>query len=193
MAAVAVVVLLALAYWVAKPANETVTVVPSRDDGHIGTVVVQRGSERRVLNQAYATTRNGDAVTIIAATQVKDAFGPAMQAMPAQPTIFTLYFVTGTDELTDESKAELQRILDSLKQRPVPDVLVIGHTDTVGEYRTNDRLSATRAETVKGFLVGIGIPAERIQTAGRGEREPIVPTADDSDEPLNRRVEINVR
>lgn len=193
MAAVAVVVLLALAYWVAKPANETVTVVPSRDDGHIGTVVVQRGSDRRVLNQAYATTRNGDAVTIIAATQVKDVFGPALQAMPAQPAIFTLYFITGTDELTDESKADLQRILESLKQRPVPDVLVIGHTDTVGEYRGNDRLSATRAETVKGFLVGIGIPAERIQTAGRGEREPIVPTADDTDEPLNRRVEINVR
>ena len=193
MAAVAVVVLLALAYWVAKPANETVTVVPSRDDGHIGTVVVQRGSERRVLNQAYATTRNGDAVTITAATQVRDIFGPAMQAMPAQPTIFTLYFITGTDELTEESKADLQRILESLKQRPVPDVLVIGHTDTVGEYRGNDKLSATRAETVKGFLVGIGIPAERIQTAGRGEREPIVPTADDTDEPLNRRVEINVR
>jgi outer membrane protein OmpA-like peptidoglycan-associated protein len=193
MAAVAVVVLLALAYWVAKPGNETVTVVPSRDDGHIGTVVVQRGNERRVLDQAYATSRNGDAVTIIAATQVKDQFGPALQAMPAQPTFFTLYFVTGTDELTEESKAELQRILEALKQRPVPDVQVIGHTDTVGEYRGNDRLSATRAETVKGFLVGIGIAAERIQTAGRGERELIVPTSDDTDEPLNRRVEINVR
>jgi outer membrane protein OmpA-like peptidoglycan-associated protein len=193
MAAVAVVVLLALAYWVAKPGNETVTVVPSRDDGHIGTVVVQRGNERRVLDQAYATSRNGDAVTIIAATQVKDQFGPALQAMPAQPTFFTLYFVTGTDELTEESKAELQRILEALKQRPVPDVQVIGHTDTVGEYRGNDKLSATRAETVKGFLVGIGIAAERIQTAGRGERELIVPTSDDTDEPLNRRVEINVR
>jgi outer membrane protein OmpA-like peptidoglycan-associated protein len=192
MAAVAVVVLLALAYWVAKPANESVTVLPS-DDGHVGTVVVQRGDARRVLNKPYATTRNGDAVTIVASSQIKDTFGPALQALPARPAIFTLNFITGTDELTDESKGDLQRILDSLKQRPVPDVLVIGHTDTVGEYRTNDRLSGTRAETVKGFLVGIGIPAERIQTAGRGEREPIIPTADDADEPLNRRVEINVR
>jgi outer membrane protein OmpA-like peptidoglycan-associated protein len=75
----------------------------------------------------------------------------------------------------------------------VPDVYVIGHTDTVGELRGNDQLSAHRAETVKGFLVGIGIPAERIQTAGRGKREPIVPTADNVDEPKNRRVEINVR
>ncbi len=75
----------------------------------------------------------------------------------------------------------------------MPDVYVIGHTDTVGELRGNDQLSAQRAETVKDFLVGIGIPAERIQTAGRGKREPIVPTDDNVDEPKNRRVEINVR
>jgi outer membrane protein OmpA-like peptidoglycan-associated protein len=192
MAALAVVALLALVYWVAKPPNETVTVLPSAD-GHIGVVVVERGKEKQVLNRPYATTRNGDAVQVLAATEVKDTFGPTLQALPARPTIFILYFVTGTDELTDESKGELQKILDALKQRPVPDVYVIGHTDTVGELRGNDQLSAQRAETVKGFLVGIGISAERIQTAGRGKREPIVQTGDNVDEPKNRRVEINVR
>jgi len=192
MAALAAVALLALVYWIAKPPNETVTVLPSAD-GHIGTVVVQRGDERQVLNQPYATTRNGEAVTVLSSDDVKRSFGATLQALPARPTVFMLYFVTGTDELTDESKTDLQKILDALKQRPVPDVYVIGHTDTVGELRGNDQLSAQRAETVKGFLVGIGIAAERIQTSGRGKREPIVPTADNVDEPKNRRVEINVR
>lgn len=192
MAALAVIALLAVVYWVAKPPNETVTVLPSAD-GHIGTVVVQRGDERQVLNQPYATTRNGEAVAVLSSDEVKKEFGATLQALPARPTIFLLYFVTGTDELTEESKGELQRILDELKQRPVPDVYVIGHTDTVGELKGNDQLSAQRAETVKGFLVGIGIPAERIETAGRGKREPIVPTGDNIDEPKNRRVEINVR
>jgi len=192
MAALAAVALLALVYWIAKPPNETVTVLPSAD-GHIGTVVVQRGDERQVLNQPYATTRNGEAVTVLSSDDVKRSFGATLQALPARPTVFMLYFVTGTDELTDESKTDLQKILDALKQRPVPDVYVIGHTDTVGELRGNDQLSAQRAETVKGFLVGTGIAAERIQTSGRGKREPIVPTADNVDEPKNRRVEINVR
>ena len=192
MAALAIVALLALAYWATKPPNETITVLPSAD-GHIGTVVVQRGKEKQTLNQPYATTHNGDAVEVVAASEVKETFGPALQALPARPAVFLLYFVTGTDELTDESKADLQRILDELKQRPVPDVYVIGHTDTVGELRGNDQLSRLRAETVKTFLVGIGIPAERIETAGRGKREPIVPTGDQVDEPKNRRVEINVR
>ena len=192
MAAIAVVALLALVYWVAKPPNETVTVLPSAD-GHIGTVVVERGKDKQVLNQPYATTRNGDPVKVLAATEVKEAFGPALQALPARPSVFLLYFATGTDELTDESKGDLERILAELKQRPLPDVAVIGHTDTVGELHGNDALSLLRAETVKGFLAGIGIPAERIRTAGRGKREPIVPTGDNVDEPRNRRVEINVR
>jgi outer membrane protein OmpA-like peptidoglycan-associated protein len=192
MAAVAVVALLALVYWITKPPNETVTVLPSAD-GHNGVVVVERGKDKVVLDQPYATTRNGEAVQILAVTEVKEAFGPALQALPARPAVFLLYFVTGTDELTDESKADLQRILEELKHRPLPDVYVIGHTDTVGELKGNDALSGLRAETVKGFLVGVGIPAERIQTAGRGKREPIVPTGDQVDEPKNRRVEINVR
>ena len=194
MAAVAVIALLALVYWVAKPPSETVTVIPSADDGHIGTVVVQRGGkEQVVLNQAYATSRDGAQVVIVPPDEVKDVFASTLRALPVKPAVFMLYFITGTDELTDESKADLQRILDELKQRPNPDVQVIGHTDTVGELRGNDMLSALRAETVKGFLVGIGIPEGRIVTAGRGKRETIVPTADQVDEPKNRRVEINVR
>jgi len=192
MAAVAVIALLALVYWVAKPPNETVTVLPSAD-GHKGIVVVERGKDKQVLDQPYATTRNGDAVQVLAASEIKETFGSTLQALPARPAVFLLYFITGTDELTDESRGDLQRILDELKNRPLPDVYVIGHTDTVGELRGNDMLSALRAETVKGFLVGIGIPEGRIQTAGRGKREPIVPTADQVDEPKNRRVEINVR
>jgi outer membrane protein OmpA-like peptidoglycan-associated protein len=124
---------------------------------------------------------------------VRASFGPALDALPARPASFTLYFVTGTDELTAQSKAELQNILAAIMQRPVPDVVAIGHTDTVGELTNNDRLSAQRAERVKTFLIEIGIAASRIQTAGRGERELLIPTADNVDEPRNRRVEINVR
>lgn len=192
MPVLVVAVMVALAIITATP-TETVTVLPSAD-GHVGTVVVQRGETQQVLHQAYATSNRGQAeVTVISATAVQSTYGKTLHALPALPATFLLYFVTGTDELTDESKLELEKVLTTMRARPLPDVLVIGHTDTVGETDNNDRLSAQRAETVKGFLVGIGIPAERIRTAGRGERELLVPTADNVDEPRNRRVEINVR
>jgi outer membrane protein OmpA-like peptidoglycan-associated protein len=70
---------------------------------------------------------------------------------------------------------------------------VIGHTDRAGDEIANDQLSLQRAERLKGDLVGQGIPASMIRSAGRGERELLVPTDDGVDEPRNRRVEISVR
>jgi len=192
MPVLVVAVMIAFAVITAAPV-ETVTVLPSAD-GHIGTVVVQRGETQQVLHEAYATSRSGQAeLTRLSAQEVQHTYGKALHALPAQPATFLLYFITGTDELTADSKLELDKVLGALRERPLPDVLVIGHTDTVGDPEANDRLSAQRAETVKGFLVGIGIAAERIRTAGRGERELLVPTDDNIEEPRNRRVEINVR
>lgn len=178
----------------AAPPNELVVVLPSAD-GHTGTVVVDSQGTRTVLNQPYAAKRIGrDAGTAqLSEQQVKSAFGAALGSIPARPALFLLYFVTGTDELTEASKGELERMLQELRRRPAPDILVIGHTDKVGSDADNDRLSLMRAERVRSSLVGQGIASERIQASGRGEREPIVQTADGVDEPKNRRVEINVR
>jgi len=193
MGAFVVVVAIGVAIFMMRGHDETVVVVPSVD-GHTGTVVVQRGETKQVLDQPYATSRSGHKeVERLSEDEVKQTFGPTLEALPHRPTAFMLYFITGTDELTPESKEALQSILDALRERPLPDVLVIGHTDTVGDLMDNDRLSAQRAETVKGFLVEIGIPATRIRISGRGEREPLIRTGDEVDEPRNRRVEINVR
>jgi len=106
---------------------------------------------------------------------------------------YMLYFLEGKDELTDESRAELQKVMAELKRRPLPDIVVIGHTDTVGGLTYNDKLSLARAERLREMMVRMGIPPERVQAAGRGERELLVPTEDNVSEPRNRRVEINVR
>ncbi|HQX60985.1 MAG TPA: OmpA family protein, partial [Burkholderiaceae bacterium] len=74
-----------------------------------------------------------------------------------------------------------------------PEVTVIGHTDRVGSVADNDQLSVQRAETVRDKLVQAGIAASMITIAGRGEREPAVPTADGVASAENRRVEINIR
>ena len=78
-------------------------------------------------------------------------------------------------------------------RRPAVEVVVIGHTDRVGTVQYNDALSLQRAGKLRDELVRLGIPLDRIQVAGRGEREPLVPTEDQVPEPRNRRVEITVR
>ena len=84
-------------------------------------------------------------------------------------------------------------VFGELKKRPSPEITVIGHTDRLGPDQANDTLSLQRAQRVKELLIQRGVAAERISVAGRGEREPLVPTADEVAEPRNRRVEINVR
>lgn len=186
----------ALVLFFGKPpaaAPEEVTVLPG-PDGRTGTVVVQREGAQHTLNQPFATSRAGEAQVVQRSeAEVRGAYGSVLAALPARPSNFLLYFVSGKDELTDDSRAQLNQVLVELKRRAVPDVAVTAHTDSVGAHDANDKLSLQRAERVKGFLVGIGIPADRIQAVGRGKRELLVPTADNVDEPRNRRVEITVR
>jgi OOP family OmpA-OmpF porin len=125
--------------------------------------------------------------------QVRSQFGAALDARPLPPQQFTLYFVEGKDEFTDESKRAFDSVFTEIARRPVPDVLVIGHTDRVGSDAFNDELSRQRAEVVRRALVARGVAAQNIVVVGRGEREPIVPTADGVSEARNRRVEILVR
>ncbi len=166
-------------------------------DGHVGSIVVKQGSQTRVIDSAYGAQRlaaDGSLSPVqLSEAEVKEAFGPTLAALPGQPASFLLYFLEGKDELTPDSKVELEKVFAELKRRPLPDIVVIGHTDTMGSLPFNDRLSLARAERLREMMIELGIPAERITAAGRGKRELLVPTDDMVSEPRNRRVEINVR
>jgi outer membrane protein OmpA-like peptidoglycan-associated protein len=178
-----------------EQAPELFAVLPARD-GHVGAIVVRGPQGEQLINSAYGAVRvTGKTQTpsILESSQVREMFGDTIDALPGSPTSFTLYFVEGKDELTVESQAQLEGVFNELKLRPLPDIVVIGHTDTVGALDFNDKLSRARAERMRELLVERGLPAERIQAAGRGKRELLIPTDDNVSEPRNRRVEINVR
>ena len=179
------------------PVTPALFVVVPGADGHVGRIVIRSGSQTTVVDTAYGAQRvRGDgrveAVTL-SEGEVRAIFGTTLDALPGKPTSFTLYFLEGKDELTGESKIELEKVFGELKRRPLPDIMVIGHTDTVGGLEYNDRLSRARAERLRDLLVELGIPAARIEAAGRGKRELLVPTEENVSEARNRRVEINVR
>ena len=180
----------------ATPSRDLIVLLPDKE-GKVGTVVVQSQKGKAVLNTAYAAARTtpegGMQRGTASQSEVKEVFGSALAAQPSRPISFILYFESGNDEFTEESKQEVKRLLAEMARRQAPDITVIGHTDQVGPDPSNDALSLQRAERVKSILAGMGIRAERILTAGRGRREPLIPTAEGVSEPRNRRVEINVR
>jgi outer membrane protein OmpA-like peptidoglycan-associated protein len=202
MRLVAVLVALSLAGCAEAPkappavGGELVAVVPDAA-GHVGAVVVRSGGGEQVLDQPYAARRlrpDGSAgAATVTAEEIRRDFAGTLDALPGRPASFLLYFLEGKDELTPASRGELDKVFAELRRRPAPDIVVIGHTDTVGNLAFNDRLSLARAERLRDMLVSLGIERSRIEAAGRGERELLVPTEDNVAEARNRRVEISVR
>ena len=176
-------------------ASGTVVLLPEKDGRHTA-VAVKQGDSEVVLEEAYAAakvTPVGPRAYRSSAQEVESQFGPALAAQPSRAASFTLYFVEGKDEFTEESKQVVDRILSEIALRPVPDVLVVGHTDRVGSDPFNDALGQQRAETVRTALIRLGIPPGDVRAISRGKRAPAVPTAEGVAEPRNRRVEIIVR
>jgi outer membrane protein OmpA-like peptidoglycan-associated protein len=127
------------------------------------------------------------------AEEVRERYAGVIAAQPRKPRTFTLFFVFDSDELTDESKTAFEQVRAEVASWPGAEVVITGHTDRVGTVEYNDALSLKRAAMVAKRLAAAGVPAEWISVAGRGEREPIVPTRDEAAEPRNRRVELKVR
>jgi outer membrane protein OmpA-like peptidoglycan-associated protein len=175
--------------------SERVVLLPSPDDRPTA-VVVRDARGEVVLDKPYAgVQRRAGEISPVQSSpaEVDKWFGAALAAQPLKPRSFTLYFAGGAEMLTPESEAELATIKREIAGRPASEVMVIGHTDTVGGLEANDKLSLKRATAVREILIAAGVPGEKIETAGRGEREPLVKTGDEVAEPQNRRVEISVR
>jgi outer membrane protein OmpA-like peptidoglycan-associated protein len=192
--AIGLAVLFALASGCAHQTG-TVVLLPEKDSRSTSVTVTQ-GDQQIVLNQPYAAARqttSGASAYTSNSQEVQTLFGAALAAQPSRPTSYTLYFIEGKDEFTAESRQILTDVLSDIAKHPVPDIIVVGHTDRVGSDTFNDALALRRAETVGAMLVARGLPRESIVVVGRGKREPLVPTPDGVAEPRNRRVEIVVR
>ncbi|MGZ5088908.1 MAG: hypothetical protein ACXWGU_17530, partial [Usitatibacter sp.] len=102
-------------------APELFAVVPGAN-GHVGAIVVHSEGNTRVINSAYGAERIRSDGTLepgkVSESEVREAFGGTLAALPGRPTNFTLYFLEGRDELTADSKVEMEKVFAELKRRP---------------------------------------------------------------------------
>ena len=142
---------------------------------------------------ALATTGRAPVFGTISAEDVQRIFGDALSALPPPPQQFTVFFRFESDALTDQSEALIPEILAAVKKHAVQDVVVIGHTDTMGTQQANYALGLKRALMVRNILVEAGLDGSTIEATSVGELDLLVKTADETPEPRNRRVDISVR
>ena len=112
---------------------------------------------------------------------------PVVGPTPAQ---YIVFFDFDRATLTAQALTTIKQAAAAAKSGNKTRIGVTGHTDRAGSDAYNMALSLRRANAVKDALVREGIPATGITVVGRGESQPLVPTADGVREPQNRRVEI---
>ncbi|HOP40021.1 MAG TPA: OmpA family protein [Geobacteraceae bacterium] len=195
-----VLVVLAVLLGLAACAKDRCTVVLLPDpDGKIGQVHVYNLGGSQVLREPNMATGVASAEEAprqpekMTEQELRETFGDALATLPSPPIHFTLYFITGTTKLTDESKELLTQIIPAIEERGSTDVSVVGHTDRVGSREDNYRLGMNRALLVQKILLSLKIAPQFIEVASHGEDNPLVKTADNIPEAKNRRVEVVVR
>jgi outer membrane protein OmpA-like peptidoglycan-associated protein len=120
---------------------------------------------------------------------------PVTQTCPPAPVVnvgpFIVFFDWDRSDITPQAAAILDNAAAAYQQTGQAQVVLAGHADKSGSADYNVGLSQRRADAVRSYLAGRGVPSGAIATEAFGESRPLVETADGVREPQNRRVEIN--
>jgi len=101
-------------------------------------------------------------------------------------------FAFDSAKLNPQFDPVLDKLAQTLVEYNKTVIQVAGHTDSTGSHDYNMRLSQQRADSVKAYLTGQGVPANRLVTVGAGPDHPIASNATEEGRAENRRVEITI-
>jgi OOP family OmpA-OmpF porin len=102
------------------------------------------------------------------------------------------FFDFDKSKLKADAEAKLADLVDKTKGVNLEVIIAVGHTDSVGKDAYNNKLSVSRAEAVKSFLVGKGVEKNRVYTEGKGSKSPAADNKTAEGRSKNRRVEVEV-
>ncbi|CAN5918717.1 OmpA family protein [soil metagenome] len=153
------------------------------------------------VNENYALNVNAAGYTFYSENfelkKVTDAGKPFRIDVPLQPIVVdsgsnelkNVFFETGKYDLKPESKVELNKMVQWMKANPLVKIELSGHTDNVGDKKSNLLLSANRAKSVYDYLVASGVDASRLTYKGYGDTKPKVANDTPEHRQMNRRTE----
>ncbi|PKP23242.1 MAG: hypothetical protein CVU05_00345 [Bacteroidetes bacterium HGW-Bacteroidetes-21] len=102
-----------------------------------------------------------------------------------------IFFDSGKATLREESKTELDKLVDIMKKSEIV-IELGGHTDSIGTDESNIKLSQERVNSVMQYLIDNQIKPERIKAVGYGESQPLASNSTDEGRQKNRRVEVKI-
>lgn len=98
-------------------------------------------------------------------------------------------FDTGKATIKEESYARLDKVAEFMLHKGSARIQISGHTDNVGNPKTNKALSLKRAQACRDYLISTGIDGSRIEAVGYGDERPVAPNDTEEGRQQNRRIE----
>lgn len=181
--------------------SKPVAAAPTRDcgriillpeeDGKVGQVEV-KGNKAGVvkLDKAYDASIDDCDKVVIGKEQDLKRFPIA--ALPAAARYYRLNFVLGKTTMLPDSEAVVKSLMEDYTKTGAPEVTIIGHADKTGTPAGNLALSKRRAEVVRQMLSAKGVKG-KMESAWRGDKDPLPGTEALKVEPRNRRVEVKIQ
>ncbi len=107
-------------------------------------------------------------------------------------TLKNVHYETGKATITPDSYPSLNELADALKAKPTLVIEIAGHTDNVGNYESNLKLSQDRANSVRSYLISKGISVDRVSAKGYADSQPVASNSTDEGKAKNRRTEVRI-
>ncbi|MDH0363612.1 OmpA family protein [Comamonas aquatica] len=148
--------------------------------GGVGTYIWSANMERQRQELEAATRGTGVTVSRTADNQLQ-------LAIPSD-----ISFDNNSATIKSQFRPVLNSFTDSLRRNPGTHVVIVGHTDSTGGAHINDPLSLNRANAARDYIFNQGVRGPRIQTEGRGAREPVASNESAWGRAKNRRIDIFV-
>jgi len=113
-------------------------------------------------------------------------------AIGAKVVLKNVFFDTGKTDLTPESYDELENLITFMNENPTVKIEIGGHTDNVGSFSSNKKLSQARAQSVVDYLLMKGVSPDRLEAKGYSSTKPIANNKTKEGRAQNRRVEARI-
>ncbi|MFQ3575951.1 MAG: OmpA family protein [Cytophagales bacterium] len=175
--------------------NEVVSIVESDEMNGSYVLVLTEGSEYAIYVSAdeylfksltfnYTNPKEFDPMTL-------DVFLEKAKH-GSHIVLNNIFFDSGKFEINEKSIPELEKVKKFLTQNPKLIVEISGHTDNIGKFEDNKKLSELRAKSVVEYLVKTGIPSERLKYVGFADKQPISDNSEEQGRQMNRRIEFKI-
>ncbi len=159
------------------------------------TIMVQKGGKETWIHVKAADASYD--LTIVEKEAMKQEVVADAAAMDndinatGHTAVYGIYFDTGKSTIKPESDAAIDEIAKLLKKNNSLKIYVVGHTDNVGSFDANMKLSKERADAVlKSLASKHGIAAARLKAVGVGQAAPVASNKSEDGKAKNRRVEL---